>query len=67
MAFVINKAVIGIEYSGYVGLMYDGSEHKVSATATGVFEGDEVNLLLEGHIAVYAGNYTFEGCGNRQR
>jgi hypothetical protein len=63
VAFVINKAVIGIEYSGYVGLMYDGSEHKVSATATGVFEGDEVNLLLEGHIAVYAGNYTLRVVG----
>jgi hypothetical protein len=63
ITFEIEKRTIGITYINYENLVYNGYEQTVSAIATNVQYNtgnsaqDVVNLTLQGHVNVNAGNY----------
>ena len=52
-----------IEYSGFSGLVYDGSEKIVYAEIKNKVAGDDVALTMTGNKAVNAGSYSLEVTG----
>ena len=44
--FTIAKATVDVSWSGYEGLIYNGAERDITATATGV-KGEEISLSVE--------------------
>ena len=56
--FTINPKTIGIEWSTPTDFEYDGEEHSITATATGIIDGDECLLTIENNSATEVGNYT---------
>ena len=54
---VIERAELGIVF-GDAEFVFDGNEHVLTATATGMFADDTVELTLSGNRATNAGSYT---------
>ena len=55
--FTITKATIGLSWNSST-YDYDGTEKTVTATATGLVEGDACNVTLTGNTATAVGKYT---------
>ena len=49
---------VGLSWSGYTGLTYDGSQKNVTATATQLVNGDSCTVTVTGGTETNAGTYT---------
>ena len=54
----LNQKQVGLTWSGYENLVYDGTAKSVTATATGIEEGDSVTVTVTGGTETNAGTYT---------
>lgn len=59
----ITPKTVGLTWSGYTGLVYDGKPVSVTATATGLVNGDQCAVTVENGAETDAGTYTAEAAG----
>lgn len=59
----IEKATVGLTWSGNTGLVYDGEPVSVTASATGLVNGDQCAVTVENGAQTDAGTYTAKATG----
>lgn len=59
----ITPKTVGLTWSGYTGLVYDGEPVSVTAEATGLVGDDTCTVTVENGDQTYAGTYTAEATG----
>lgn len=59
----ITPKIVGLTWSGYTGLVYDGEPVSVTAEATGLVSGDQCAVTVENGDKTDAGTYTAKATG----
>ena len=59
----ITPKTVGLTWSGYTGLVYDGEPVSVTAEATGLVGDDTCTVTVTGGAETYAGTYTANATG----
>ena len=59
----ITPKTVGLTWSGYENLVYDGEPVGVTAAATGLVSGDRCTVTVENGAQTYAGTYTAKATG----